>query len=386
MVDSSTQTKETMSDPIWRDRYDRAMENIEARQALRDEILERIAPYQSGYRRPPFKAGHLIVMALVCADKERLSQQEIHRWILRSFPYFGNRLMDWYLDAYQEPQDGDYNPPGEFVKGFGHAIRHFDLPLDEHQRGLDSLEFSLTTGAAKLALARLSETERAGTFPFLKLAPELRNRIYEMLFKYPAPGIGFLGYRIDRKSILLSRSNSDRSFTELQHPDLDQYVFTEPIHTTLAIARTCKQILKEAMPMFYGMNTFYFGSIDDVHRKIDRLPLTRAKHFKDVHLELYYLDRDGGPFEAVFHWLSQLSLDKLSLHMTETTEREWLYDFQKRGQGQWTENKIYKRRLWIMIGVVMKAKRVEVCGNCPAFKTFMRSKVQIVCPDDAEGS
>ncbi|KAF7191503.1 hypothetical protein HII31_07005 [Pseudocercospora fuligena] len=71
--------------------------------------------------------------------------------------------------------------------------------------------------------------------------------------------------------------------------------------------------------------------------------------------------------------------------MTQTTETEWLEDFQKRGQGQWTENKIYKRRLWIMVGVVMKAKKVEIRGNCPAFKTFLRSKVQIACPDDAEG-
>ncbi|KAF7191556.1 hypothetical protein HII31_07058 [Pseudocercospora fuligena] len=300
MVDSSTQTKETISDldssPFWK------------RIELRAEILNRIAPYQSQNRSPPFRTGIMIVMALVCIDKERLTEDEIHHWILRAFPYFNNQALDWYLDACKNVRVEDsFDPPSqEIIKDFPHAIRHFDLPLDEHTVPLSDPEYSISSAAARLALARSFEPTQKGKFPFLKLAPELRNRIYEMLFKYPSPGIGFLGYKIDRKPILLSRSNSDRSFADLQNMDPDGYVFPEAFHTTLAILRICKQVFKEAMPMFYSMNTFYFGSIGDLHRKIAKLPLTRAKHFRDIHLELDALERDGRPFEEVFSCLNSL--------------------------------------------------------------------------------
>ncbi|KXT03076.1 hypothetical protein AC578_7739 [Pseudocercospora eumusae] len=376
MVEKSTQTDDNDSATFLK-----GIEEIEARQALRIEIIGLTKPYQLGHEEPPFDVRDLIVFALILSAKETLSEHEIHRWIIKTFPYFNLQAIDYYIQsvAYIDKQRTCNNPNKEIVKGFQNALTHFDLPLEEHfNHNCDEWRYSIKTGAARIFLARWLEPERKGQFPFLKLAPELRNRIYEMLFKYPAPGI--LVGRLDGPYLL-------SSVVEWIGPKFEdaRLINMERPSETLAILRTCKQVRDEASPMFCGLNNFFLeGSHFTMDADLRQLPLSRAKFLKNIHIKLDHLWREGKHFEDLFDSLSKLSLDKLTLCMSRDIEIHWLLAFGTSGKGLWTENKFYKRRLWIMVGAVMKAKKFEVRGNCSAFKAFMSSKVRME-DADADG-
>ncbi|EME78001.1 uncharacterized protein MYCFIDRAFT_79241 [Pseudocercospora fijiensis CIRAD86] len=170
-----------------------------------------------------------------------------------------------------------------------------------------------------------------------------------MLFKYPAPGICMSGSACSWPTLIARCDSPDALRDVMNWNEVDfewtRWIHPEPIGETLAILRTGKQICEEALPMFYGLNNFFFEDHRITGLLAKTLPPSRAKFFKNIHIQLVRLDRDGKAFEDSFDTLSKLSLDKLTSSMSKDTERCWLSDFQGRGKGLWTENKFYRRRL-----------------------------------------
>ena len=102
-------------------------------------------------------------------------------------------------------------------------------------------------------MAKSSHCPKACLQPsrLLKLPPELRNNIYEIVFG----GIGIM------------RPNVDQLFRIAEmYENNGQQITTLPPATVLALALTCRQVHNEALRFYYGRNTFSFKHTYDLYR------------------------------------------------------------------------------------------------------------------------
>ena len=83
------------------------------------------------------------------------------------------------------------------------------------------------------AITKDNTTGTPKTFPFVRLTPELRNRLYEMILVKP--------------EVIDFTDSGDHTElrTAVQHP---------------ALTRTCRQIRTESLAIFYELNTFLTDS------------------------------------------------------------------------------------------------------------------------------
>ncbi|KAI9723734.1 MAG: hypothetical protein M1812_001034 [Candelaria pacifica] len=112
--------------------------------------------------------------------------------------------------------------------------------------------------ARRAAPRRRNKRGQADT-PFLKLPGELRNRIYELTLVKDTP--------IELFSDTIDISPSTRAQKDL--------VFVRK-NLAAGLLRTCRQIYKETVRIFYGDNTFYFtgGHFEDASWMLYRFLLT----------------------------------------------------------------------------------------------------------------
>ncbi|KAK4972428.1 hypothetical protein LTR42_006937 [Elasticomyces elasticus] len=89
-------------------------------------------------------------------------------------------------------------------------------------------------------------------FPFFKLPAQLRNAIYTMVFRFPRSG--------------LHVQNSTCRITVMSR-DLDDAFY------------------EEAMPVFFGINTFVFMRQDKMSQLIISMPASHQKHIKSIGFE-----------------------------------------------------------------------------------------------------
>jgi hypothetical protein len=94
---------------------------------------------------------------------------------------------------------------------------------------------------------------------FLKLPPELRNRIYELVLVEEKP--------IQISTWAQSQKPCRPSWCDLMHTLDGQLIahLREP-----SVLEVCKQIRTEGLPIFYGQNVF-FGDTPDSHRWVEWL-------------------------------------------------------------------------------------------------------------------
>lgn len=113
---------------------------------------------------------------------------------------------------------------------------------------------------ARVFLRRWPEPERKGVFRFLDLPPELRDRIYHMVFVYLGPTIlvesdGWSGATLKAAGHDV-RDTSDYNTSGYEHEPRD--IGTPD--TVLGQMALCKQMKAEAVPLFYCANGFKFRS------------------------------------------------------------------------------------------------------------------------------
>lgn len=94
-------------------------------------------------------------------------------------------------------------------------------------------------------VSRLERADDSATFRFLDLPAEMRTAVYEMLVLHA----GELGTDEDIRGIDPIRSRTSESMGPISwHTALDK----------MPVAWTSSQLRREALPVFYGMNTFLF--------------------------------------------------------------------------------------------------------------------------------
>ena len=120
-------------------------------------------------------------------------------------------------------------------------------------------------------------------FPFFKLSPELRNKIYEMIFQYPKSGVKLS--RNSNKATLATRSMSENVS---RYDDEAWKLTTLPLQKILSPLALSREFYREALPFFYSLNHFVFRSPVDMLETLSKMP---DRHFE--HVVYISFDVDG---------------------------------------------------------------------------------------------
>ncbi|KAI7265676.1 hypothetical protein KC343_g2806 [Hortaea werneckii] len=176
---------------------------------------------------------------------------------------------------------------GKYIaaKNFGDCMRLFDWDITITHDGNSQPLISLPDSVASILL---TDIHRALLLPpgnrfepkdefsnkFLELPPELRNRIYNMVFSLPGSGLKLCGnYRLaePRYFSMLTRSlkeekplDSWSSFSPIGLPDSITPIRSFPTSVLLSLLLVDKQVYLEAVGLFYYNNHFYCTDFADL--------------------------------------------------------------------------------------------------------------------------
>ncbi|CAK1366334.1 unnamed protein product [Cercospora beticola] len=255
--------------------------------SLKDEILELIQPWRYSNEKPPFTTGELIVMMLVISGiAMRLEDIEIH--ILSTFDYYNHQ-----------------------------AVRTQAL--------------SVTTGAARLYFRNRLEPARKGVFCFMQLPAELREKIYKMLLVYPKSGVALARFEQENMDLEEHRLGVP-SFEDMEYPNygtkhdrvaVNGITVGSPTNI-LTILRVSRQIRSEALPIFYGQNSFHFDSLPLLIRALRVMTEETAQHIQDLRIVVSDCGLDQPETE-----LRELSKSTLKLSPKKLMLIVHYYDFWK---------------------------------------------------------
>lgn len=136
-------------------------------------------------------------------------------------------------------------------------------------------------------------------FPFLQLPPEIRNRIYHLVFVKP----GYIG--------------SEGTLTKAFYHDAAKW-------RNLAFARSCRQVYNESADIFYARNGFEFFYIRPFLEFIEAIGIKRRKLLTKIRFH----HTKGTPFIALRYLKSCNNLEELEVRarcMKKRTKSWWEY-------------------------------------------------------------
>ncbi|KAI7381832.1 hypothetical protein KC336_g18743 [Hortaea werneckii] len=358
----------------------------DALQSLRNEVQEVIRPYMTAEEYPPFSGGELVVMALVDTDDDSLPRDRILRWVIDTFKYYHDAFIDKALQTLGPDLNFDHGSDEGTFENITKAFTEYELPIRESRVVINKCKkilYSVTTRAARVYLRRWLESERKGTFPFLNLPPEIRNNIYELLLVFPSSGV-HVQEAYDRKGFdvrFLERIDElgpCGRFWSVALVQDSQWMIKKSMKEILALLHVNKQVYKEAMPLFYMLNMFYFDSYSfELEKFALSMPKFRFQYLRKLHLDLG---------DHIDEWLIELWPDvtgamsakavgfaELRISMTDDT---WLNRGAHARESKSTFSCIEEVSGFADLALaVAKATVVRWEGDCPLIQEFIAKEV-----------
>ena len=138
-----------------------------------------------------------------------------------------------------------------------------------------------------------------GGFPFLQLPPEIRNRIYHLIFVKP----GYIG--------------SEGTLTRAFYSDAAKW-------RNLAFASSCRQVYIESADIFYARNGFEFFYIRPFLEFLEAIGYKRRK----LLTKIKFHHTKGTPFIVLRYLKSCKNLEELEIYakcFKKTTKSWWEY-------------------------------------------------------------
>ena len=133
-------------------------------------------------------------------------------------------------------------------------------------------------------------------FPFLRLPPELRNKIYELVFASRRVTI-----KKSHRTEAEVKEKSPNAYTGLIHTQIFGKMRyrggVEALMYPLPLVLSCRQIYDEALPYMYRQTRFWFGSQKPIRRFLELVPDRALGCIRD--LEIYH-NTYGEPLETVY--------------------------------------------------------------------------------------
>lgn len=285
-------------------------EDIRSKEAqlrrLSVEISQLIDKYRILDDEPPFSAAEMVAMACVCICTEQPSanKSEILQWILMNFKYYNALAVQHYVITQCSDEDNEIPNPTAVIQDFREAFNLWYLPVIPAdgavedsvvytREGDNEIEMVIPAGAARIFLEPWLGKARKGTFPFLKLPPELRNRVYEMALSYsPDGGIYYQGpgrlYLLNRPEDTVLQSRDD--FGDL---DDEALPFNARENHVLALLKTSKQVAAETKLLFYKLNCLCGDDLSSTINLFNTLGPDRYKYICNLRLDLWYVCING---------------------------------------------------------------------------------------------
>ena len=296
---------------------------------LQNEVKSVLKPWRNRKEEPPFTAGELITMALVMRrHNEEMTFADILDWLGSTFAHYKNVVT---AQGFAGADISLLVRKAAVGSDVDRALHQFNLPAIVAKTPLPIRQAicKVSVPAAHIYLQHALNTQRQGTFPFLRLPAEIRGAIYGMVLLYPRSGllIGPKGGSTRQKVGMISKDFSAQfSFTEWNAPESWRYCATYEawIEDLLALLLVNKQIFKEAFSCFYRENTFVFNSVDDMGHYLRLLPRYRRQHITQIAFN--YRGMGGSKVaNAAMGYLGSLpNLQKLYIDFAESLlERLW---------------------------------------------------------------
>lgn len=352
---------------------------------LQPLVKATITPWQQSKEKPPFSYGELIAMALVMTDHPK-GARDIMFWVIQHFKYynklacyvFTSNRSDDYGTNRSQPKDIEAS---DFSFKFYRTLLNFRLPLHTTcYISQKSPEWTIAPAEARVYLQNALGWKPSGVFPFFRLPAELRTIIYELVFAYPSVGLyrGTLQGNINGKNFMLrSRDFSEPvSFAEREggHDQcfrMCHVIDTESVSEILSPILTNKQMFQEASHIFYSINTFFFGSVEDILIHIEHLPESRRQHFG--HIAFTYNDDrsyDKHAAPRAFKLLADIpNLRKVSINLNEAK-------LASRYLHQPEENyDVTKIPGFSVLRKIRGLEAIEFVGDCPKVAAILKAQL-----------
>ncbi|KAF2771266.1 hypothetical protein EJ03DRAFT_37619 [Teratosphaeria nubilosa] len=324
--------------------------------------------------KQPYSEELLIVMALLAQEGCRpMTGTMIFMWILENFSFCRlaaakglledirdgrSRLKpDHFRFTFEKALRRTYDLPVSIIQREKHELTMYSISAARGQRFLQDAGFLPTTGS----------TEQS-TFAFFDLPAELRNMIYEHVFRYPVDGLYFEGYKLSGEAFLLQADslqnliqNGGRRIPETAPPDL---ACTKPIKQILSPRLISKQFDVEGTPFFFSINRFVFGSHQSMARALGRIGKNK-QHIEQigVHVPAQRVPRDA-PGSLGLLLLCD-NLKKLTIDIDEDM-------YTRRGSVK--ERQVKSMPGFAALGKLRGLEHVEFL-NCPTIESLLKDKM-----------
>jgi hypothetical protein len=257
------------------------------------EVETAIKPWKSSNEKPPYSDVELVTIALVLGGS--MDERAVITWIKNAFPYYAK------LDL--EVQGSN------FIRD---ALEMFELPATRPEDDELPTSWDVLIPDARSYLQPMLGLKRQGAFTFLQLPPELRNKIYEMVFQYPQLGLS-PRYQIDAVTrqewiedfVVMARDYSTPFSLHLWAPRC-QYLLqhTQSTQQMLSLLLVNKQIFEEAFTHFYRLNLFYFFNVRELDGFLRGMPVYRRQHLSQ--LAFRYRPGDAEVAISAFRYLASM--------------------------------------------------------------------------------
>ncbi|KAK5746423.1 hypothetical protein LTR17_000803 [Elasticomyces elasticus] len=249
------------------------------RGTVRNRIEAAVAPWRNSKYQPPFTGVQLIVMALLTSDTA-LSRSEVCAWIMSIFSYYRMVAVESFLGSTEVVGCTSTRLPAplHFRDLLETGYRTYELPLrtveSDNGEGEACHTISPTTGEGWLDLPHSDEQTDTTTgllhsdehidmkhFPFFELPRELGDKIYQMVFQFPRSGLFFSSPATKKPIVRSCDLGDDSSFDDItqDHETRSHILETSKVPDILSPLLVNRRFYREAMPLFYSLNTFHFG-------------------------------------------------------------------------------------------------------------------------------
>ena len=285
--------------------------------------------------KPPLTEEQLVMIALLLSGKA-MDEKEIFTWLIDHFRYFHDIAVDALHNQSQHmPSHFNYHPSTQphasFLQDFHDVFMHYETPL----RRVGRQQYTVTPFTVERAFRSVIDGDdgdddgRNNTpFQFFKLPAELRNVVYEGVFRYPA-GI-FLWYQRVYALAIPEPIQGVASFetfqTAIARNNLLQASDSRDILSPLLVSH---QFCREARPFFYSVNHFYFDSPASMQLLLQRIPESHSRYIREVSFQY---DQCGYAAENLEELVKLEDLRKLTMCFDEE-------DYYRRNRSDESETK-----------------------------------------------
>ena len=290
---------------------------------LQTRTRSAIEPWQWSLDRPPFSEEQLVVIALVLSDAPR-EQRDIFNWCYDNFRYFRElgRHALWVVS--DDPKSSNNNEMLEqalaFLQNLEQALSQYEVPVvSGPHAGHKETCYTVSEPRAELFLHSVIGIDKgtARSHSFFGLPAEIRNCVYEHVFRYPRSGLFLRRPRYRRRVqpshqqwrvSVMSRSLFDEfdydKWQILQHETCGRYTLCHCKDEQCSICQggygryhvrnvkhilepllTNKQFFDEAMPIFYSINRLHIEDAHDVDEELQGLTPSRLRYLDSLAFE-----------------------------------------------------------------------------------------------------